>query len=161
MADQLVKEGKPVPPPVAGWVLVDTGAGKTCIAQHTADHLGLTPQGTANSFGAHGAQTSTRYRADFSLRINNPTTGKTLSLTFHDHDVMAIPKMKESFDQFEVRDETGNLINVIGVLGREFLAHTKLHYDGPAGTIDFEIDMPSVERANVLGAPMAPKIAIV
>ena len=158
LAEQLSREGKPVPHPVAGHVLVDTGAGKTSIAQHTAEQLGLTPTGTSSSFGAHGQQESVRYRADFTLRIID-SDGKTLSVCFEDHEVMGIPKMKESFDQFGLRDPNGNLVNVIGVLGREFLRHAKLTYNGPQGTVDFEIDTHSVETARQSGI-CAPKIEV-
>ena len=152
LADQLTAEGKTVPPPVVGHVLVDTGARKTGIAQHTAETLGLTSIGTASSFGAHGAQESLRYRANFTLRIVDPTSGKALEVTFEDHEVLGIPKMKESFDQFGLRDQTGNLLNVIGILGREFLRHARLVYDGPRGIVEFEIDTQSVEAAKLNGA---------
>jgi hypothetical protein len=158
LADQLTLEGKPVPSSVMGHVLVDTGAGKTGIAQHTAEELHLTPLGTASSFGAHGEQESTRYCANFTLRIADPA-GKMLSISFEDHEVLGIPKMKESFDRFGIRDQTGKLLNVIGVLGREFLRHAKLVYDGPRGTIDFEIDAGSVEAAKLSGVA-APKLLV-
>jgi hypothetical protein len=159
LADQLVAEGKPVPPPVVGHVLVDTGARKTGIAQHTAEMLSLTSIGTASSFGAHGPQESVRYCADFTLRIIDLPTGKALAVTFEDHEVLGIPKMKESFDQFGLRDPSGNLLNVIGILGREFLRHTKLTYNGPAGTVEFEIDTKSVETAKLNGV-IAPALVV-
>ena len=41
IAQQLVQQGKPVPEPVAGWALIDTGATSTCIDDSAAQKIGL------------------------------------------------------------------------------------------------------------------------
>jgi predicted aspartyl protease len=43
IATELKKQGKPVPKPLKGYALIDTGASNTCISEKAAKELKLTP----------------------------------------------------------------------------------------------------------------------
>ena len=43
LADHLLKQGKPVPQPVSGACLVDTGTGKTAVDDAMIQSLGVAP----------------------------------------------------------------------------------------------------------------------
>ena len=112
VAAALAANGTPIPTPIEGFLLLDTGAGHTAIAEHVALSLGLQATGSCTSFGAHGQQESLRYMAE--LAIFTPPEGALTS----EAQVMGIPKMKESFEKFGTRDQYGKKIDVIGLLGR-------------------------------------------
>ncbi len=84
-------------------MLIDTGASITMLAEHSLKQLGLRPTDTRKTKGIHGQKDVFCYRA---LVIVDGRFHKTA-------DLMSC-NLEETFP-----DESG--INLIGLLGREFL----------------------------------------
>jgi predicted aspartyl protease len=61
-AAELTKQGKPVPPPISGFALIDTGAGSTCIDEEAAKTLGLPVINVVDmSSASHGSHKANVY----------------------------------------------------------------------------------------------------
>lgn len=134
----LTAEGKAIPPPVTGHLLVDTGATGTCIALHAAEQLGLKPHATTPNHGAHGEHESQIFLVHFSLAIRDGN-GPLLAIE-REMSVPAIPDMQLAYAKLQVQ-MNGQPLNVIGVLGRDFLRHARMTYDGPRGIVEIEMNL--------------------
>src|SRR2546430_7071793 len=66
--------GRPVPPNVAGALLLDTGATRTCIALQTATELGLHPTRIQEGYGAAGKHSNLVFLARLEIKIIDPVT---------------------------------------------------------------------------------------
>jgi len=77
LATQLASEGKPVPSPLAGFLLLDTGAKSTCIDNVVADTLGLAPIRIAKSHGVHGESEVPVYNARLTIAIEDAVGART------------------------------------------------------------------------------------
>lgn len=141
LATALTAAGLPVPPVVGGFFLIDTGAHRTAISSAAAAALQLNKIGTTTGFGAHGEQESDKYRAMFSLAIQDGTGVVEIR---QEMDVIAIPQLTEMFARFGLKDGTGRPVTVIGLLGRDFLRHCRMRYDGPGGYYEIEVDFSSI-----------------
>src|SRR5437879_9442820 len=79
IAAELVKQGKPVPSPVSGEALIDTGASTTCIDEETAKALNLPVINVVNCASAsHASAQANVYPVKFQivglpLAINAPS----------------------------------------------------------------------------------------
>ena len=135
--------GRTSPSPVNGHMLIDTGATATCISEEAARDLGLHPVGLQMGFGAGGEHQNPVFHALLILGICDPKKGTTVLGA--EQRVQAIPKLEESFRRMDVRDGNGNPVRLIGLLGRDFLRHTKFTYDGHG---NFEV----IVRLDTLGA---------
>lgn len=71
IADQLKKEGKPVPS-IKALALIDTGASSTCISQNIADALTLIPFDSQKVHTAGGATEQLLYDVGVVLPISQP-----------------------------------------------------------------------------------------
>jgi hypothetical protein len=78
LAQQLLKEGKPVPPSVSGVIMIDTGATSTAISMEAAAELGLLPQRLSESYGLGGKQKHAVFRVAFAISISDGRTGNVL-----------------------------------------------------------------------------------
>ena len=111
---KLQQQGHPIPPPVQGSALLDTGATNTCIDQAVLEtQLGLTPTGMGTQLTAAGPAPAPYFAC-----------------------MLGIPVMG-SAQQF-LPSVTGAQLQgqpYIGLLGRDFLAGKILIYDGLHGTI--------------------------
>ena len=76
IADVLTKQGQPIPAPVIGVGLIDTGATLTCVHEPLLKQLGLKPIGVGNSRTANGPVPCNLYPG----RIMFPSVGWTLDL---------------------------------------------------------------------------------
>ena len=137
--------GKSVPNPVAGHMLIDTGAAKTCIAEDVAIELGLKPIGKARTFGAHGQGEANKYVAHFSFSIKNKSSNLLIE---REMITAAIPQLNEAYSVFSVRDGEDDPVRLIGLLGRDFLQHTKLVYDGIRGSYSIAMSLESMNRKH-------------
>lgn len=114
----LTKEGKPVPGPVAGAALIDTGATVTCVHEPVLKTLGLNPVGVAMSGTAGGAKQQYLYPA----MIGCPSQ-----------------KWEISADRVVGVDLTGQNIPIdppqelLVLIGRNVLRHWVLIWNGPGG----------------------------
>ena len=119
IAKTLTDGGLPIPPPVVGIALVDTGATLTAVHDEALRKLGLNPIGAADTGTAGGKVRRLIYPG----RLVCPSQGWTLDLP----GVISV-------------DLTGQDIPlspspqpVIALLGRNFLERCLLVYNGPGG----------------------------
>jgi hypothetical protein len=63
LAEARRKAGQPVPDPIAGFMLIDTGASNTAIGLRVAQALGLTPVRLGRTYGAGGLHQNAIYAA--------------------------------------------------------------------------------------------------
>src|SRR5262245_26504974 len=93
--DALQKAGRPVPKPIFGALLLDTGATRTCIALQAAIDLGLQPRRMQDGFGAGGAHKNPLSLARLDIRTTNPKTNTTTGFSW-ERQVEAIPSLLKS-----------------------------------------------------------------
>ncbi len=155
LAKILAQSGHAVPKPIVGHMLVDTGASKTCIADDVAAELGLKPVGRGNSFGAHGVGSVDRYFAHFRFSMVNQQTSEVVVVD-RETLVDAVPKLRDAYDLLGVA-QNGFPVRLIGLLGRDFLRHTKLIYDGGSGSFSMtlRLDGMKAQKSNP-NLPVAP-----
>ena len=139
LAEQLQIEGKPLTPPVAGALLVDTGASHTCISLAAAEQLGLKPTRMQEGYGAGGIHRNYVYLARLVIRIDNAEK-KTSSTLEWEQEVQAIPDL----DKHTRLSYQGVPTTLIGLLGRDILRHTRIVWDGPRGEVRYAFDMKSL-----------------
>lgn len=112
IADQLLQQGLPVPTPVAGLALIDTGASSTCIDDASAQQLQLPAIDVVNMISASHANIQQNIYPVLievmgGIRIDVPRAmGANLA-----------PQ------------------NLVALIGRDFLQQCTLFYNGPAGAI--------------------------
>lgn len=140
-ADALQKAGRAIPSPVAGALLLDTGATRTCIALQTATDLGLQPTRMQDGLGAAGKHRNPVFLARLVIRITDPVT----ELTHHfawEQEVEGISELHTFAAPLTLQ---GQRVPVSGLLGRDILRHARIHYDGPTGRMRFEFDVASIQ----------------
>lgn len=71
LADALAATGQPIPSPIPGAVLIDTGADGTAISLKVASELGLKPTRMQAGFGAGGHHNNPVFFASFTLSISD------------------------------------------------------------------------------------------
>ena len=115
-ADALTKSGNPVPDPIEGVALIDTGAALTCIDETMAQKLGLTV-----------IDTCVMHSASHSVQVN------VYAISFE------TPK-REIFGSV-LRSPGMNLApqGIIMLLGRDILSNCSLSYHGKTGTYSLHI----------------------
>ena len=122
-----------MPEAVLGYMLVDTGATRTCMALDTAHELGLTRIGLQKTYGAGGLHENELFQAHLSLMV---TDGLAISSTLQ---VMGIPDLNKHLAGLGP-DPDGYPTRMIGLLGREFLRHTVLTYNGLTGELSIAMN---------------------
>ena len=116
LATQLQQTGQPVPQPVQGFALIDTGASLSAVDATVVQQLGVQPVGLANVGTAGGPQQQATYPARFSF------PGSNLSAI--------------DFNQLLGVNLTGQFAlgaghPIVALLGRDLLQHFVLVYNGP------------------------------
>ena len=113
ITDQLLQQGKTVPPPISGLALIDTGASSTCIDDAIAQQLQLPATDVVQMVSASHASTQQNVYpvlievVGASIQINVPRAmGANLT-----------PQ------------------GLIALIGRDFLQHVTLFYNGITGQI--------------------------
>ena len=117
VADQLLKQGTELPNSVSGNALVDTGASTTCIDDSVARQMGLPVIDIV-------AMTS----------ASHPSTQQNV--------YPIVMQIAGSTITVEVPNAVGaNLMSqgIIALIGRDFLEHCTLHYNGITGAITLSI----------------------
>ncbi|GAB5547847.1 MAG: hypothetical protein SangKO_076070 [Sandaracinaceae bacterium] len=142
IAEKLGKEGKPIPPPVLGHLLVDTGASSTCIAEDAAQQLGLKPVDVGKTYGAGGLHENNIYQVFIAMHIVDAKHQKTSTIS-NETRAMGIPKLNNLQG---VLHGNGQPVRLIGLLGRDVLKHATFVYRGSKGSIAIEFDMDSFHR---------------
>jgi len=121
-----------------GALLVDTGAESTCIALQVAQHLGLESIGEQETASAGGLYQAHKFAVGLRIWAMPPD----------DHEKAlecwgCFSSEKTMYDTIipgAVRDECNQSVAYIGLLGRDFLRHARLTYDGTTGLAIIEFD---------------------
>ena len=116
-ADQLLQQGTALPSPVSGNALIDTGASTTCIDDAIAQSMGLPAIDVVTMASASHASTQQNVYPIHMQIVGSP-----------------------------IRAEVHNAIGanlavqgIIALIGRDFLQHCTLHYNGFTGAITLSI----------------------
>lgn len=117
--------GTPIPDPVVGEAIIDTGATVTTIDTSVAQELGLRETGPVQAVGIGGASAgfTTACSVDIHGLIGNLARA-------HCHDL--------------AKHSTG----LLALIGRDVLRHFVLHYNGPKGRITLELPSPETAVAG-------------
>ena len=117
LVQHLTKQGKPVPPPVSGYCLIDTGASSTSVDAGAVASLGLAPINLVQVHTPSGATPHLVYPAQFEF------PGTQLPRA-NFNAVIACPLKSQG---------------IIALFGRDVLAHYVLIYNGPMGTFTLAV----------------------
>lgn len=143
LANAMRAQGQSVPPPIAGAMLIDTGATRTTIADDVAQDLGLKQIDIGKSYGVDGEARLPIYQATLQFSVVTPTG------THHaqqEMTVMAARKLNELFEKLATN--TGaQLPRLVGLMGRDFLRNAVLVYNGPTGSYEVHLD-PALMKAG-------------
>lgn len=139
--DFLHKGGSPVPGPVNGALLLDTGATGTCISIKAANQLELKATRLVDGLGAGGATKNPIYNAKLTIRMVGPDG--TARLLVFDQEVQGIPELDKHL-QIKPVFYAGAKIELIGLLGRDILMFTRFIYDGLAGGLRLDFDISAM-----------------
>lgn len=117
LAEQLVQQGHPVPQPEAGIALLDTGASTTCIDDALAQRLGLPVIDVVQMVSASHAGTETNVYPILMEILGSPIK-------------VNVP-----------RAISANLApqGIVALIGRDYLQHCTLFYNGFTGEITLSI----------------------
>jgi predicted aspartyl protease len=110
---------------VGGEILIDTGAFGAMIDVDAADRLRLPVLGTKEIHGIHGYGTVSCYQAKLILAAKDPV-GEDCEFTTI-IECIGVPSLTEK------NREHG--VNVIGIIGRQFLQNVQLEIDGATGKL--------------------------
>lgn len=131
--------GLPIPERVAGYLLIDTGATKTAIDEDVARELNLNPVAQDYVTGVSGAGLHNFYKAAVFLELGDVHGDKVAMSLFKDQ-FAAVRQLRANYDRAKLVAPNGTPLRVIGLLGRDFLQFTQLHYDGLKGNWRMEVD---------------------
>lgn len=110
LTKSLTEAGLPVPAPVSGLGLIDTGASVSCVDSGVPGKLGVKPIGTTTLTGATGSG----LRALFPMRL-------------------VIPAIQLTLDYQYVTEADLSPLGYVALLGRDFLEKATLIYHGNVG----------------------------
>ena len=145
----LTNRGRPVPPPVSGHMLVDTGATKTCIAEEVAQALNLKPVNKMTGTGAGGRHVNNGYFAHLTIVIVDPSGKRTV--IENEEMIQGIPELSSHSKKLGIL-HGGKPVIFVGLLGRDFLRHAKFIYDGAKGLFSLEVNTKMMKAP----APLLP-----
>lgn len=115
LEQHLAAQNQPIPAPITGWALIDTGATRSCVDTKTITQLGLKPIGVTQMGTARGPVKQHLYPAKFRF------PGEELEIEFS--SVVGVNLTGQSVAG---RD-------LIVLLGRDVLSRCILIYNGPGG----------------------------
>ena len=113
------------PGKIGGEVLIDTGAFGAMIDVDVAHRLRLPVLGTKEIHGIHGYGTVSCYQAKLALPAKDPNGEDCTFTTII--ECIGVPSLTEK------NREHG--VNVIGIIGRQFLQNVYLEIDGSTGEL--------------------------
>ena len=118
IADLLTKQDHPVPGPVAGAALIDTGATITCVHEPALKRLGLNPVGTTTSGTAGGPVQQYLYP----VMVRCPTQKWEVTAA----QVVGVDLSGQKIPTDPPQD-------ILVLIGRNILQHWILVWNGPGG----------------------------
>ena len=109
LAKRLADEGKPVPAPATGWGLIDTGATSSAVSAKVVENLGVSPVGVVKVGTAGGR----REQATYPIKLVLSTIGLSIE-----------------YGQVTGAELEG--MDIVVLIGRDFLSRVLFIYDGPS-----------------------------
>ena len=147
LSDLLTSQGKPLPKPVSGYMLIDTGATRTAIAKDVAESdLGLRPTSVAQTYGAGGLHKNPCYLARFMLQVKN-ASGDAVQVV-REFEVLGIPDLGAN-QKIVGGEPLAQPRSIIGLLGRDFLRHTTLSYRGESGVVEVRLHLDTMSPKKI------------
>jgi hypothetical protein len=142
---ELQLAGKPLPQPIQGFMLLDTGAAHIGIDIDVAKQLGVEPMGeTKDVHGIKGYESIDHYLARLLLPIIPVQNGRPLTTTpvsiGNPVEAWGLDGIMNKYLGWGYKTQSGEPLKVIGVLGRIFLQFTTFTYRGLTGETDIDID---------------------
>jgi hypothetical protein len=142
---QLKLLNMPIPQPVPGYLLLDTGAGHVSIDTDVARELSITPmlKKKTEVHGFGGAGELNHYLANLILPVVPIKEGKPLGGSFGFRtpvEAWASEGMRANHLKWGYTTPDGKPLHVIGVIGRIILQFTRFTYNGLTGEIEIYID---------------------
>jgi predicted aspartyl protease len=117
IATQLVTQGKPLQPPIAGFALIDTGASMSCIDEEAAKTLKLPIIDVVQMCSAsHAAHPANIYPIQ-----------------------MRIAGLPNPINVARAMGAELKAQGLVALIGRDVLSFGTLFYNGPAGTVTFSV----------------------
>ncbi len=144
LAQALATSGRAAPNPISGYMLIDTGAAGTCIADDAAQELGLSPLRYEKSYGAGGLHNLPVYGVQLTIIILD--AGQQVSVT-GDLQAKGIPELGDYFRHVPMQTQDPFPKRMVGLLGRDLLRHAIFVYKGSVGQFDFRLDLGSLSQA--------------
>ena len=114
LANYLTQNGKPIPAPIPGDALVDTGASVSCVDEKAVQSLGVNPVGVA--------------------QVGTPSTAGTPQLQYP--VLFAFPGT--TLPPMEIAHALGSVLQpqkLLALIGRDVLASFVFAYNGPGGFV--------------------------
>src|SRR6266702_4101399 len=142
---ELQLSGKPLPAPVEGCMLLDTGAAHIGIDIDVAKELGLEVMGqTKEVHGIKGYESVDHYLARLLLPIIPIQNGRGLTPNPVQIGVpveaWGLDGIMNKYLSWGYKTQSGAPLKVIGILGRIFLQFTTVTYKGLTGEMAITID---------------------
>ena len=121
--DAMEREGTEPPSPKNVAALIDTGASASVIQESVAEALGLAPIGQAK-INTPSCQGHPCFKYALMLLLPTADSGSHLSSTCFETEIIAAPLAGQ---------------NIQCLLGRDFLSHTMMVYNGPQNAFYYSI----------------------
>jgi len=114
--------------------------------------MGLEPIRLTQSYGAHGLQENPVYFAHLDVIFDAP--GKTPTAVQADCDASGIKDLHRFAEHMKIK-LGGVTPRLVGLLGRDWLMHGTLIYEGSKGRFEFKLDLDSFPEPE-LPSPSSP-----
>jgi hypothetical protein len=138
----LLAAGRPIPPPVSGELLIDTGASSTCISQQAASELGLQALRLMPNYGAGGISQLPVFWVHLAISITDEKSGAMRTLE-REYEAVGVPDLEKAMDPLNL-GQGDRRVRLIGLLGRDIMRHATLVYDGPSARYELKFDLTGV-----------------
>jgi hypothetical protein len=138
LREALAAAALPLPEPVSGALLIDSGASVTCISAGAAEALALQPTRVSRSYGAAGIHVNAVYLVRLEIVVLDGSSGHGTTVAW-EQEARAIPDL----DHIGV---DGINAGLVGLLGRDVLRHSRFSYDGIEGTVDITFDIDALQK---------------
>ncbi len=122
---------------IRGYLLVDPGAGVIGIDEDVATQLGLHVLEEGQMHGLHGRRSVNNYLGFLQLPIED-AEGRCIELGVR-VELVGVRDIGKNHEADGFVGAEGQKARVIGILGRQFLQFTDLHYDGRTGIVEILI----------------------
>lgn len=139
--DALRKFGKEVPDPVAGCLLIDTGATRSSIDDDVALDLGADMVGRRESFGVGGHVMRRVVLATMHIPLPD---GSGL---IHSGEITSVVGLRRVWEANRPI-LNGKPCDIVGLLGRDILRHASFSYDGHTGETTLRIRRQGMQRVE-------------